>query len=72
MRLLSVSWLVVVCCVVAVVLLSNFSSYSDDMEQKQYCEMVAMYDEEAGIGWPDFKGTFEDECNPDGSVKEEM
>lgn len=40
-----------------------------DSNQYQYCQMVAMYDQAEGIGWPDYRGTFAAECNEDGSVK---
>lgn len=55
---------------IALALLGGFKDDVEAMEQKQYCEMVAMYDEAEGIGWPDFEGTFAAECNADGSVKE--
>lgn len=34
-----------------------------DIAWTEYCSMVALHQETTGqFGWPDFKGTYEDEC----------
>ena len=34
-----------------------------DLEQRRYCEMVALYNQDPSTGWPDYKGIYNSECN---------
>lgn len=34
----------------------------EDLQRQQYCDMVAMNKQDPETGWPDFHGTFEQEC----------
>lgn len=36
----------------------------EDLEQRRYCEMVALYKQDPSTGWPDYKGTYNSECRP--------
>ncbi len=48
-----------------------FEKQTLNLEQQRYCEMVALNKAEPEYGWPDFKDSFDTECNPDGSVRDE-
>ena len=41
----------------------------EDIQLRQYCDLVALGKADPDLGWPDFKGTFNQHCNPDGTVK---
>lgn len=62
--------LVVAALVLGVLALGGFKDAAEDLEQRQYCELVALHKANPDLGWPDFHGTFEQECNADGTVKE--
>lgn len=63
--------LVVAALVAGVLAISGFEDGAQAIEQRQYCELVALHKANPDLGWPDFHGTFEQECNADGTVKEE-
>lgn len=42
--------------------------HAEDLEQEQYCEMVALYRADPTVGWPDFNESYDRECaNEDAS-----
>lgn len=47
----------------------DFGKFGENMEQKQYCDLVALHKQNPDLGWPDYAGTFNAECNADGTVK---
>lgn len=64
--------LFVVLLMVAAAALLRFGGTAEDMEQRQYCRMVALFEAEGpDVGWPDYRGSFEQECTPEGGVKED-
>lgn len=42
-----------------------------DMEEAQYCDLVALHKRDPTLGWPDYRGTFDQLCTPEGKVKDE-
>lgn len=40
-----------------------------DVEQAQYCDMVALHQKDPTLGWPDYKGTFKTHCTPAGQPR---
>ena len=59
----------IVALIAAAVVIGGFKDDATMMEQRQYCSLVALHKGNADIGWPDFRGTFDAECNADGTVK---
>jgi hypothetical protein len=33
-----------------------------ELEQRQYCQMVALHRADPTVGWPDFRHTYDTEC----------
>ena len=62
--------LVLAAVVVAVLVVGKFDRDAQRMEQRQYCDMVALGKQDPDLGWPDFRNVFDAQCNEDGSVKE--
>lgn len=42
----------------------------EDLRMAEYCRMVALYRDDPSTGWPDYEGTFAQQCTPDGKLKE--
>lgn len=40
-----------------------------EMEQRQYCEMVALNREDPTLGWPDFNNTYDSECTHENGTR---
>jgi hypothetical protein len=34
----------------------------EDRELQRYCEMVTLHNQDVTLGWPDFKGIYEEQC----------
>lgn len=63
-----------ICMVVgmAVVLVAvlSFDRGTMDLEAAQYCDMVHLHQQSAGeLGWPDYQGTYAQQCTPDGKLR---
>lgn len=63
--------LLVAAIVALVMIVGYFDRQALDMEQAQYCRMVAMNKQYSDIGWPDYAGSFDKECTPEGEVRRE-
>lgn len=43
---------------------------AEDLQQAEYCRMVALYRDDPSTGWPDYEGSFRQHCTPEGKLKE--
>ena len=51
-------------CLVLISKIANDNKSEADIQLEQYCEMNDIRIESNGeFGWPDFKGTYEEQCN---------
>lgn len=55
--------------IIAASMITGFRDDSLELQQKQYCELVRLHQQDDSLGWPDYKNRFDKDCNPDGSVK---
>lgn len=51
--------------------INGFKDMSLEIEQAQYCRMVAMHERNPELGWPDYEKAYDVACNADGTVKKE-
>lgn len=64
--------LVAAALLLLLLVLSSKAEREEEVEQRQYCDLVALGKADPDLGWPDFRGTFDKHCNPDGTVKGEI
>ena len=62
--------LTVVFLILAAMAISGFKDDALAMQDRQYCDLVALHKQNPDLGWPDFDKRFERDCNADGTVKE--
>lgn len=62
-----VDLLIAVIIVLSVWGLSQFDYEDERRELDHYCYMVQLYYQDSNVGWPDYRGIFNDQCVDDPS-----
>ena len=62
------------CLGIAVALGFMFGGYLEKQQLEAdvllYCDMVHLHQQDKELGWPDYKGAYNDQCTPDGKPKD--
>lgn len=56
--------------ILALLLADYLAGFEDNVEARQYCDMVHLYKKSGGeLGWPDYNRVYDAQCTEDGQLR---